>query len=275
MKKIALVFFFITIIIGATQAQINKHRNNDKIYEVNLAVDLPVSIVGSALTGYGFKKIGEKSGSSLERVNSLDFNNVSGFNRFFGDRPRYSAWADNTSDWFFYGAFPLGVTLFLDEKIRSDWATVALMYWETLAITGTIYAMTAANVNKYRPLAYPGSGAPDHLRTEDGAKNSFPGGHPTITAAATFFMAKVIQDYYPHRNGLHLVAYSGAAALTLTNVYLRYRAGKHFASDLIVGLAYSVPIGILVPHLHKVAKNNDRLSLKNTGNGLTLSYTIE
>lgn len=272
MKKIAFFLIF-CISTGTISAQTGK-KKPEKIYEVDLAVDLPVAIVGSALTGYGFKKIGDKESSSIERVNSLDFNNVSGFNRFFGG-PRYSAWANKKSDLFFYGAFPVGFGLFLDKNIRSDLGTIALMYWETLAITGTIYSNTAANVNKYRPLAYPGSGAPDEERTEDGAKNSFPGGHPTITAAATFFTAKVLQDYYPDRTGLHLVAYSSAAVFTLTNVYLRHRAGKHFASDLAVGLAYSVPIGILVPQLHKIAKNNEKVSLYNSVNGMTLAYTIE
>jgi membrane-associated phospholipid phosphatase len=272
MKKIAFLFIF-CITTGTVSAQTD-NEGPEKIYDVNLAIDLPVAIVGSALAGYGFKKIDEKKSSSIERVNSLDFNNVSGFNRFFGG-PRYSEWADNTSDLFFYGAFPVGLGLFLDKKIRSDWATIALMYWETMAITGAIYSNTAANVNKYRPLAYPGSGAPEDERTEDGAKNSFPGGHPTITAAATFFTAKVIQDYYPDRPGLHIVAYSFASAFTLTNVYLRHRAGKHFASDLGVGMAYSIPIGILVPQLHKIAKNNEKISLRNSIDGLTLSYTIE
>src|SRR5690606_23391020 len=156
--------------------------------------------------------------STLEEVDALDYeNDVSGFNRFFMKTPNYSAGAAKTSDALFYGAFPIGLTLALDKNIRSDFATVALMYWEALAITGAIYSNTAANVVKYRPLAYPGSGAPESERTEDGAKNSFPGGHPTITATATFFMAKVIQDYYPHRKGLHLVAYSGASALTMAN----------------------------------------------------------
>lgn len=270
MRKIAIIFCLIWCLGTSASAQQKK-----KVYKVNLKIDLPVVIVGSALTGYGFKRIEKKTRSTIEEVNSLDFErDVSGFNRAFGG-PRYSEWASTTSDYLFYGAMPLGLGLALDENIRDDIWTVLLMYWETLAITGSIYSHTAASVVKYRPLAYPGSGAPIEERVEDGAKNSFPGGHPTITAASTFFIAKVLQDYYPDNKRLHLISYSAAGALTFTNVYLRHRAGKHFASDLMVGLAYSIPLGILIPQIHKISENNDRVSIFSGPNGMTLSYTIE
>ena len=272
MKRIAFIFCFIGTL--ATPA-FGQEQDKKKIYEVNLAIDLPVAIAGSALTGYGFQKLEEKTSSTLAEVNSLNFDEeVSGFNQFFGG-PRYSAAASNTSDVFFYGAMPLGLGLAIDKTIRKDIWTVLLMYWETLAVTGAIYSNTAANVVKYRPLAYPGSGAPIGERTEDGAKSSFPGGHPTITAASTFFIAKVLQDYYPEDRKMHYIAYSTASVLTLTNAYLRHRAGKHFTSDLLFGLAYSVPIGILVPQLHKIASGNDQFSVHSGPNGMTLTYTIE
>lgn len=274
MKKIAIILTFLTTIGYTVNAQ-NSNKPKD-IYEVNLAVDLPIALVGSAFTAYGFKKIQDKSGSTLEQVNALNYNDVSGFNRFFSSSPNYSERANYVSEYFFYGAFPIGIgAALIDKNLRSDFGTIALMYWETIAITGALYSNIAANVVKYRPLAYPGSGAPDDRRMSDGAKNAFPGGHPTITAAASFFTAKVLQDYYPHRKGLHIAAYSTASALTLANVYLRHQAGKHFASDLIAGLSYSVSLGILVPQIHKIAKNNERVAVYNSFNGMTVAYTIE
>lgn len=275
MKKIAILVSFI-FTMGTTSAQYsNEKEDKKKIYKVNLAVDLPVALVGSAFTAYGFKKINEKSGSSLEQVNNLDYNNVSGFNRFFMKSPNYSEGAASVSDYLFYGAFPVGFGVAaIDKNLRSDFFTIALMYWETLAITGAIYANTSANVNKYRPLTY-SSEAPDHERMEDGAKNSFPGGHPTITAAATFFTARVLKDYYPDNKVLHIALYSSATAFTMANVYLRHRAGKHFASDLLTGLSYSVPIGLLIPKIHKIAQNDDRVAVYSSFNGMTIAYTIE
>ena len=279
MRKFAILLCCITVwgsSFTTVRAQFNNNNEKKKIYKVNLAIDLPVAVVGTALTGYGFKKIGEKTGPSLETVNALNYEEeLSGFNRFFMPTPNYNESAAKVSDVLFYGAMPLGLGLAVDKNIRSDFGTVMLMYWEALALTGAIYANTAANVIKYRPLAYPGSGAPESERTIDGAKNSFPGGHPTITAASTFFIATVIKDYYPDRKGLHIAAYSTASALTLTNALLRHKAGKHFASDLLVGLSYSVPIGILVPYVHKIANKNDRISFYNSADGMTFAYVIE
>ncbi|MGK7389742.1 MAG: phosphatase PAP2 family protein [Candidatus Cyclobacteriaceae bacterium M2_1C_046] len=276
MRRVAILFCLIGSLSTTVKSQEHKNEEKpEKIYEVNLKVDIPIALAGSALTAYGFKLISEKEGSTPEQVNALNFEqDVSGFNRLFGE-PRYSEAASNTSDILFYGAFPLGVGLLADKASRSDFWTIMVMYWEALAITGTIYAQTAAHVDKYRPLAYPGSGAPLGERTEDGAKNSFPGGHPTITATATFFIAKVLSDNNPDRKGLKIAAYSTASALTLTNAYLRWKAGKHFASDLLVGLTYSTAIGILVPEFHKISRKNDRLSLYSGPNGMTLSYKLE
>lgn len=275
MKRSILPLIFLISVFQSASGQFYDERPQ-KVYKANLKIDLPIAIATSALTAHGFYRITQNESPSLDRVNSLDFGSVSGFNQFFMDDPQYSKSAEKVSEAFFYGAFPIGLgTALIDKNMRSDFWTIALMYWETFGIIGTIYSQTAASVDKFRPLAYPGSGAPREVRTEDNAKDSFPGGHPTITAAATFFSAKIISDYYPNRKGLHIAAYSVASALTLTNVYLRHRAGKHFASDLLVGLAYSVPISILVPELHKIANRNDQLSLFSGPNGMTLRYTIE
>lgn len=273
------IFLSLAVVVSFSIQAFSQHKPH-KVYEVNVPIDLSIAVISSGLTGYGFYKIEQKEGSTLAEVNALNWEeDVPGFNRFFGG-PNYSESASKTSDLLFYGAMPLGIGLALDKNIRKDIWTVLLMYWETLGITGTIYGNTAANVVKYRPLAYPDPDtgvpvAPEEARLEDGAKNSFPGGHPTITAASTFFIAKVLHDYYPERKTMHFIAFSTASVLTLTNVYLRHRAGKHFATDLMVGLAYSVPLGILIPELHRITEENERLSLFNGRNGLTLSYKLE
>lgn len=277
MKRVVAIIFCLTGILSTTvnAQQQQQQEKPTKIYETKLSVDLPIALAGTALSLYGFKLMSEQDGPGLAEVNALDYENkVSGFNRLFGG-PRYDETASKVSDVFFFGSFPLGIGVLADKTGRSDTWTLMLMYWEAIAITGTIYAQTAAHVDKFRPLVYPGSGAPDDLRTKHSAPNSFPGGHPTITATATFFVAKVLSDIHPHRKGLKIAAYSGASALTLTSAYFRWRAGKHFASDLIIGLTYSTAIGILVPELHKISNKNNRLSLYSGPSGMTLSYSLE
>jgi membrane-associated phospholipid phosphatase len=244
------------------------------IYEVNAWVEIPLSLGLSAATGYGFMKIEDKHQSSEETILALNYvQDVPKINRWTSE-PQYNPSAAKTSDYFFYGSFGLGIIPLFDKNINNDYGRILLMYWEAIALTGTIYSITAAHVDKYRPLAYSDE-APMKERQEDGSKNSFPGGHPSITAAASFFVAKVFSDYYPHRKGMKIALYSTAAALTLTNAYLRWDAGKHFPTDLIIGMGYGTLVGILIPELHKIKNNDSPLSLTPLPGGLSIRYALQ
>ncbi len=214
------------------------NQNNDKepIYQVMPALEIPLAVGLSALSGYGFKQLYRKNGSTEEEILALDYTrDVAAINRWTPE-PRYSTAAAKRSDFIFYGSFALGLIPAFDKNINKDYMRIFLMYFEAIAITGSIYSMTAGHVDKYRPLAY-SDDAPMDVRREDGSKNSFPGGHPSLTATATFFVAKVFSDYYPNRKGLKITLFSSAAALTLANAYFRWDAGKHFPTDLAVGMA--------------------------------------
>lgn len=274
MQKIHISFLFIFLISIPCRAQ---PRVAESPYEVNEELEIALGLMGAGVTVYGFYKIGQKSGSDSATVVNLTLEEeVIPMNRHH--QPRYSEQANKDSDLFFYGSFPLPFLLLLDDNIRRDAGRISIMYIEALGLTGSIYTMTAANVNKFRPLVY-SEEAPMSERTSSGAKNSFFGGHPSLTATSTFFAAKVFSDYYPERKGMHVILYSAATLATLGNAYLRFKAGKHFLTDLMIGVPLGALNGILIPQLHKVRDVNfdkDKKLSWNvfTGNahGLSLTY---
>lgn len=244
------------------------------IYNVRLGIDLPISIVMTGLSRWGYYKLVDKPKVPEETILSLDYEeDVAAINRW-GDKPQYSERAEKNSDIIFFGSFALGFIPALDPNINHDFGRILLMYWEALSITGAIYATTAGNYDKLRPQAY-SEEAPMDVRTDDGSWNSFPGGHPSLTATTAFFTAKIFADYYPDRKGLKIALYSGAAGLTLTNAYFRWKAGKHFPTDLAVGMAYGTLVGILVPQLHKINKKERDLAINPYPGGLNLTYRID
>ncbi len=244
------------------------------IYNVRLGIDLPIAIIGSGLSRYGFYRLVEKPKVPEEKILSLNYEeDVAAINRWT-DKPQYSEKAAKVSDAFFYGSFALGLAPAFDPNINHDYGRILLMYWEALAITGTIYAMTASSVDKIRPLGY-SEEAPMDVRTDDGTWNSFPGGHPSLTATTAFFTAKIFADYYPDRKGLRFALFTGAAGLTLGNAYFRWKAGKHFPTDLAVGMTYGTLVGILVPQLHKINKKDRNLAINPYPGGLNLTYRID
>ncbi|MEQ8424859.1 MAG: phosphatase PAP2 family protein, partial [Cyclobacteriaceae bacterium] len=82
-------------------------------------------------------------------------------------------------------------------------------------------------------------------------------GHTSHTAAASFFMAKVISDYHPNMNkGARIILWSAAVYIPALTATLRVKAGKHFPSDVVAGYAVGAFAGWLIPQLHKVKKES-------------------
>lgn len=275
MHKIYISLLVIILINFQAQSQ---PRVAESPYEVNEELEISLALVGAGITAYGFYKIGQKSGIDSATVANLSLEEeVIKMNRKY--QPRYSEQANKDSDLFFYGSFPLPFLLLLDDNIRRDAGRISIMYIEALGLTGTMYTMTAAHVDKFRPLVY-AEDAPMSERTSSGAKNSFFGGHPSLTATSTFFAAKVFSDYYPERKGMHVLMYSAATLTTLGNAYLRFKAGKHFLTDLMIGVPLGAINGILIPQMHKVRDvnhdKNKNLSWNFfTGNAHGLSVTYK
>ena len=82
--------------------------------------------------------------------------------------------------------------IFIDRDIRSDWFDVMFLYFETQALNYNLYLYAGpVFIDRIRPLVYYEEEPWDYKlgkRTTD----SFFSGHASITAGATFFMAKVL-----------------------------------------------------------------------------------
>jgi len=250
---------------------------SEHMYNIKPWIDIPATVVFAGFSMYGFKVIYGRDSISATTVLSLNKNDVNSFDRSSTDN--YSEKAKNTSDLFFYGSMPLPLLLYLDKNVRKDGLRVGLLYVEALGITGVFYTGGAMIANRYRPITY-NPNVPMSVRTSGGNKNSFPGGHPALVATSTFFMAKVYADYHPNMK-FKWVLYTVAGGLTATTAYLRYKAGYHFKTDLIAGVAFGTLSGILVPHFHKNKsrnKNIAKLSIfpnyQNNSTGFTAFYKL-
>lgn len=256
---------------------VHPEKNNDEpVYKLKPAIDIPLTAATAGWSLYGFSQIYSKDKSSEETIRNLRKSDINGFDRWGADV--YHEKAEKVSDYFFYGAMPFPVVLMADKKIRKDAAKITFLYLETMSITGLFYTGSAYLFDRYRPLAY-NSNAPMGERTGGGAKNSFFAGHGALVATSTFFTAKVYNDYHPESK-FKWVLWGTAAVASGTTMYLRHRAGKHFPSDIIVGLAIGTSTGILVPHFHKNKFfKNDNMSLRpfTTGqsHGLSFRYKFE
>ena len=248
-------------------------------YRTRGGVDGAIIGAGVGLSGLGLYLIQKnKSGPNRAELDVIDADiegakmDVPKFDRFAAGY--YSSNARTASDFLFYPSFALPFLLLKDEKINRKAGQVAVLYVETMAITGTLFTLTAAHVERKRPLVY--NNDPDNKqRSKKHAQNSFYAGHTAAAASATFFAAKVFHDFNPDSRARPYI-WGAAAAIPATVGYLRLKAGKHFLSDNILGYALGASAGILVPQLHKTKglENVSITPLMGLSNGMAATVTF-
>jgi membrane-associated phospholipid phosphatase len=244
------------------------------VYKLKPAVDIPLTLVAGGWSGFAFTKVYSKDPSSPQTIQQLRPEDINGFDRWAYDI--YLEKAADASDLLFYGSMPLPVVLFLDKKIRKDAGKVAFLYLEAMSSTGLLYTGSTFLFDRYRPYTY-NPAAPMDMRVDGGAKNSFFAGHVALVGTATFFVAKVFNDYHPESKA-RWAFFTGAGLATAATGYLRHRGGRHFPSDVLLGTAVGTLSGILVPHFHKnpLFKNKDISLMPFTGlsHGLSFRYRL-
>lgn len=247
-------------------------QKKEPIYKIKPGIDIPVTAVTTATTLYGFSKIYNKERLTVDEVESLDPRNVNRFDR--SATKHYSERATKVADIFFYGSQPLPLLFLLDKRTRKDFPKLVLLYLETMGATGVPYVSAVYFGDRYRPYTY-NPETPIDFKLRGGSRNSFYAGHPALVATSTFFMATVFSDYHPESKFKWLF-YTLAGAATAGTAIGRYLGGRHFPSDLIIGVTMGTASGLIIPRIHRNKKLADRktaiMPFFGESNGLTLVH---
>lgn len=226
-------------------------------YQTSLKYDGPAVAAGLGLTYLGFTFIKNK-----DELTPLELQNKSKDDVFFIDRfaaGNFSDKADKGSYIPFYGSFAVApIVALIDPKQRSHYGQVSVLFIETMSAAAASFTIAAGLVQRSRPLVY-NTSLPDDERLDKDEQRSFFAGHTTATAAATFFAAKVFNDFNPDSK-LKPYVWTAAALVPAVVGYQRLRAGKHFLTDNLLGYGVGMACGILIPQLHKKT-NNTNLSV--------------
>jgi membrane-associated phospholipid phosphatase len=184
----------------------------------------------------------------------------------------YDANADDLSYYPFYGSFAVPFLMMLTNDYRGHAGQLSLLFVETMATTGALFTITTATVKRSRPLAY-NEDLSFEKRSEPSSRRSFFAGHTAATASATFFAAKIFNDFNPDSPARPYV-WTAAALIPAWVGYLRSKGGKHFLTDNLIGYGIGALSGILIPELHKKENPNFSLypSYGREYKGISLSY---
>ncbi|MCP4129876.1 MAG: phosphatase PAP2 family protein [bacterium] len=223
-------------------------------YELNTTQEIILG--GLVLTTMGSAVIIELGydAPSQAEIESLNKNDINSFDR--SATGNWSTGAKTASDVLLYsmGAIPYllySPLMFTDNK--SQWFTIAVMYTEAMSLGYGINLLVKNSVGRKRPYLY-NTSIPISERMElaesSNSHASFYSGHLSSAFISAVFIAKVYGDLNPKSISRFFVwGVSLGAAGTMG--YLRYAAGKHFFSDILVGAAMGSMVGYLIPWLHE------------------------
>ena len=235
----------------------NVFSQSDSPYQTSFEVDGPAVAGGIGLSYLGLSLIKNKKELTASEVAMKSKDNVFFLDRFTAGN--FSDQADKDSYIPFYGSFAVApIVMLIDGKQRTHFGQISVLFVETMSAAASSFTLAAGLVKRSRPLVY-NTSLPLADRMDKDAQRSFFAGHTTATAAATFFAAKVYNDFHPDSK---LKPYIWTAAATVPAVvgYMRLRAGKHFLTDNLLGYAIGAGLGIGIPELHKKS-NTSNLSI--------------
>lgn len=164
---------------------------------------------------------------------------------------QFSLKAKRNSDVLLFASYVLPAALFFAPENRK-WNhanTLITMGFESMLVSNGITQLVKGTARRTRPFVY-NPVAPDSWKLKKDARMSFFSGHTSTSATACFYTAYVYTTLYPQSKWRYAV-WTGAAALPLTIGYYRYKAGKHFPTDIITGYVAGALCGLIVPRLHR------------------------
>ena len=144
--------------------------------------------------------------------------------------------------------------LLTDKNVRDHGLQTGILYFETVVVASVGVNLSKGLFSRPRPYVYNQS-VPESEKQKNDATNSFFSGHTAMSAAGTFFAAKIFCDTHTDSKWKP-AAWIGAAAIPIATGFYRYRAGKHFPTDIIAGYCWGALSGILIPQLHRTWKKN-------------------
>lgn len=248
-------------------------------YRLSFKNEIPFIVSSGLILGTGFlaAELNNTKPFTVPELGNLDVLSINSLDRKAVDN--YSPQDARTSDYIRTGVTILPILLLSEHHTKSDITALLAMSAEVMAITFGITNTVKNVVNRARPLVY-NLEAPLDERTGKRSRRSFFSGHTSHTAAAAFFVAKVITDYHPNMNkGSKVALWAVSSSIPALTAYLRVTAGKHFPTDVMTGYAAGAFVGWLIPHLHKVSKKDSALSKLNmdlypSNNGMQFSLRI-
>ena len=237
--RLLVVFLFLALTLVSAQ---------DFPYHFSPVREISYFAVGGALSLTAHRIDAQLRPPTRSDIARLSISSVSDFDRG-AIRNSSADYAALSNQLLRAGVVAAPLALVAQRPARKRMLGIGLMLGQALLLNDGLTKTTKVAVRRSRPLLY-NDDYDLSYKTRVDARLSFFSGHTSAAATLSFFSAKVFHDLHPDSR-LRPYVWVAAGLLPAATGFARYRAGKHFPTDILVGYAVGAGIGILVPQLHK------------------------
>lgn len=247
MRALVFMFLFSVSAFGEGQAPVSApvQKSTDappparSVYEINPAVDgAIIGITGFAAALAYFKAdawIKPRCPCSGSEVNSFDRGAIGNSNSFL----------DSLSDATLVAAVIAPPVLdALDLGFSKEFTEDLVVYTETFSMNSFLTSLAKVTVQRPLPRTYAND---PKLINQPGGYRSFYSGHTSTTFSALSMAAVTLNSRY-HAGVLPWLVVAGVGASVGVE---RVAAGRHFPTDVLVGVVAGTAVGVLVPYFHR------------------------
>lgn len=255
-----IVFLTVIFIISGVNTAFT--QKSEFPYKLNYTQDIIALSSGISLISYYVYLENNAKINYLtnEEVLNLNKNDINAF-----DRSATNHWSTEFADAsdVVQTSLKYVPTLLLIPEIKNkNWnniLTLSIIGFEGYMITLGLTGCTKLTVKRKRPYLYNTTTITEseklYLAQEMVSYKSFFSGHTSTSFFYATFLSKVYTDIYGKSKWSYII--TGISLTSATTVgYLRYKAGKHYPTDIIVGAIVGSAVGYFIPRLHKRKNNN-------------------
>ncbi len=226
-------------------------------YQLSWETEAYIVAPGTAGALYGYFAEQSVKPLTAQEILALSESSVNRFDR--SAISHYSTTANTASDAVYGVAVIAPCLLFTDEAMRNDWQTIAVMYGETMEWFVATTLIAKGTVQRIRPYVYNSNVTMDEKYSRE-SQESFFSAHSTIAFASAVFVSTIYGAYHPDSEWKPYI-WTGSLLTASAFSYLRYAAGQHYPSDILVGAIVGSALGYAIPWLHQTQSEKTNIGV--------------
>jgi len=223
--------------------------NSSNIYHLNFKTETSIIVPSLFLGSYSLFQANKQTTLSYETIQNLSVNSINKFDR--RATQNFSPFASKISDYLLIACLIAPFTLNMDKNIQNEYREIGVISTETFLLTTSLVTFSKTKFQRNRPYVY-NENVDIKIRQKQDSQYSFFSWHTALAFAGGILTATIYDDIYPDKNNFWIYATTITTASTVG--YLRYKAGKHFPSDVVVGAIVGTGAALFLTHIHKESK---------------------